>query len=382
MSVEFQLGHQDHPKVEDFLSREQRGVGAISLHPKVAAHQEGAAEAAREAGIDVLYDPRTERLTHPGRTHDGIPAYAGDPYDLNRLAAFPSERSALVEVVVAAHLDLCSVVTPPYFLISDNRSAQLNLALAEETRGATDRPVRPVLMFQSRNKIDVEELAREYARAQFSTIDLRFTPFGGENESLRKIRSAFAIADTFRDAGLRVVLGRSGNIGQAAFALGHVDGYSVGLGEMEHISHAVDLRRQNLPPKLDETGKKKGGRWEGVYLPGLAITLSKKRAEALLGHSDIRTRLGCRIGACANSLLGPVVDHKGHYLHARAAEMAALMDSPAAWRAKAETDRLVRAKELRELINSRYRAADDPVLQTRTLQSLVDGIEEERSAVA
>ncbi len=44
----------------------------------------------------------------------------------------------------------------------------------------------------------------------------------------------------------------------------------------------------------------KGGRWQGVYLPGLAITLSRKRAEALLGYSDIPTRLGCRIGACAN----------------------------------------------------------------------------------
>ncbi len=62
--------------------------------------------------------------------------------------------------------------------------------------------------------------------------------------------------------------------------------------------------------------------------------------------------------------------------------MAALMDSPAAWRAKAETDRLVRAKEPRELVSSRCRAADDPALQTRTLQSLVDGIEEDRSAVA
>lgn len=47
MSVEFQLGHQDHLSVEDFLACGHDGVGAISLHPKAAAHQQGA------AGLDV-----------------------------------------------------------------------------------------------------------------------------------------------------------------------------------------------------------------------------------------------------------------------------------------------------------------------------------------
>ena len=382
MSVEFQLGHQDHPKVEDFLTREHRGVGAIALHPKAAAHQRGAAEAARDAGLAVLFDPRTERLTHPGLTHAGLPAFTGSVYDLDRLAASPVARRELVDRVVTAHPELCTIVTPPYFLISDERTAHLNLALAEEARIASDRPVRPVVMLRSQHGLSIEALALEYGRARFTEVDLRFTPLGGENESLRKIRAAFAAADAFRASGVRVVLGRSGNIGQAAFAFGHVDGYSVGLGEMEHIDHAADLRRQNEPPKLDEAGNKKGGRWEGVYLPGPAVTLSKKRASDLLGHSDVRTRLGCRIGACANSLLGPVADFKGHYLHARAREMAVLLDSPPAWRAKAETDRLVRAIELRELINTRYRRDGDPVIQTRTLRSLIDGIEEEKSAVA
>lgn len=39
MSGEVQLDHQDHPKVEDFLAGDSRGVGAITLHPKAAAHQ-------------------------------------------------------------------------------------------------------------------------------------------------------------------------------------------------------------------------------------------------------------------------------------------------------------------------------------------------------
>jgi len=381
VSVEFQLGHQDHLSVEDFLARGHDGVGAISLHPKAAGYQQGAAEAAREAGLDVLFDPRAERLTHPGSNHEGLPAYTGQLYDLDHLAVSDPARQALVDLILAAHPDACTIITPPYFLINDERSAYLNLALAEATKHGTTLPVRPVVMLRSRLGLaQIKLLADEYAKAGFDDVDVRFTPFGGENESIRKIRPVFAAADLFRAAGFRVVLGRSGNIGQTAFALGHVDGYSVGVGAMEHIDHATDLSRQNRPPRLDANGRKKGGIWEGVYLPGPAITLSKKRAAELLGNSDVRTRLGCRIGACANSLMGPIADHKGHYLHARAAEMAALQAVPPAWRGKAETDRLHRAIEVRDLINRHYRGDDEPPLKTRTLHSLVDGIEEERSS--
>ena len=66
MSVEFRLGHADHKVVEDFLTHHPAGVSAIVLDPKAARHQQHAAEAAREAGVDVIFDPATERLTGPG----------------------------------------------------------------------------------------------------------------------------------------------------------------------------------------------------------------------------------------------------------------------------------------------------------------------------
>jgi hypothetical protein len=384
MSVEFQLDHQDHPKVEDFLARDSRGIGAITLHPKAAAHQQAAAEAAIAAGVEVLYDPRTERLEHDGFTINGLPGFNGTPYDVNVLAANLDARQALVEQIIAAHPAITTIVTPPHFYVADARGANLNLALAEATKLMTEKKVRPVFLVRARFSSDLlKQIAKEYVAAGFNEIDLRISPLGGENDGIAKIRSTFAIADIFRSAGLRVVLGRSGNVGQAAFALGHVDAYSVGLGQMEHTNHAADISRQKRPPKLDENGKKTGGVWQGVYLPGIAATVSMKRARQLLGHSDVRSRLGCRIDACANSLLGPINDHRSHYLHARANDMGKLLDTPVAWRAKLETDRLQRAVELRELVNESYRSKGEPLLQTRTLHSLLDGIEQERiSAVA
>lgn len=381
MSVEFQLDHQDHLKVEDFLSRAHAGIGAISLHSKKAKHQQGAADAAIAAGLEVLYDPRTERLDAPGLFLEGLPGYYGTPYDLDRLAADLSSRQRLVADIVDAHPESVTVVTPPHFMVRDERTGQLNLALAEATALSTDKPVRPVVTLKARVNPDVAmRLASDYASAGFKSIDLRFTPLGSENDSILKIRTVYRVTDMFRGHGMCVTLGRSGNVGQAGFALGHVDGFSVGLGQMEHVNHASDISRQNRPPKVDQDGKRSGGVWQGVYLPGLAATLSMKRAKALLEHSDIRTRLGCRIDACGQSLLGPVDDYRSHYMHARAADVAALIATPEPWRAKRETDRLLRAIELRELVNAGYRSAEDSELQTRTLRSLVDGIEEEQAA--
>lgn len=388
MSVEFNLGHQDHAKVEDFLAGGVSGIGAITLHATFAKYQSAAAEAARESGVDVLYDPRTERLAYPDpadRTSH-LPGYTGAPYDLAVLAARPDLRERLAHQVLDAHPDEVTITTPPSFYIVDQHSASLNLALAEEFALASQKPTRPRVLISSRLPLFVaSELAAEYVRVGITEIDLRMSPMSGESEGIRKIRHVFKVADIFRNAGLRVVLGNSGNLGQVAFALGHVDAYSVGIGENEHVNHATKLGTQVKPQKvkLDGEGKKKGGVWEGIYLPGLAYTVSRKVGVALLGHSDIRTRIGCRIDACATSISGPLRDYKTHYLHSRSVEMSNLLGKPAAWRATAEIDRLQRALELRQLVNDNYRPASQPVLKTRTLSSLLEDLHEERrTAVA
>ena len=210
---------------------------------------------------------------------------------------------------------------------------------------------------------------------------MRFSPLGGENDGIRKIKSVFKHLDIFKNLGFDVTLGQSGNIGQAAVALGHADHYSVGVGQLEQVNHAQIVQRQSKPPKTDENGKKiGGGTWEGIYLPGLALTVSKAVGTALLGHTDIRTRIGCRIGPCARSVMGPLDDPRSHYLHSRAAEMEKILSQPPAWRSKSEIDRLARAVELRQLINKKYLTADDTQLKTRTLESIIGEIEAERAA--
>lgn len=385
MSVEFTLGHVDHIKAEDFLASHPAGVGAVTLHPTKAKHQLGVAEAAHDAGIDVLFEPRTEHLAY--RDPDGLtqklPGWTGEVMDTSRLARSRGDRDRLVASVLEAHPDATTLVTPPSFLIEDVRVGHLNVALAEASRLAADKPVRARVLLSSRiPAATVGNLIGEYRDAGIRQVDLRITPLNGENDGIRKINQVFRTADLFRDAGIAVTLGTSGNVGQVAYALGHVDAYSVGIGESEHVDHARRIRRQiTPPPRLDESGRpRRGGGWEGIYLPGLAVTVSRKIGQALLDHTDIRTRIGCRIGACARSIAGPLQDHKTHYMHARAAEMAELAAKPAPWRIPMELDRIQRALELRRLVNEHYLGDGLPELKTRTLSALIEGIQQAQAA--
>ena len=385
MSVEFMLGHQDHQKVEDFLSGGPAGVGAITLHSTYAKHQQAAAEAARDLDLDVLYDPRTERLAYedPNAATAKLPGRRSAPLDVAELAKNPHQRTALVSDVLAGHPTLATVVTPPSFFVTDELTGLLNVSLAEETRIQSDRAVRAKLLVSSRvNRALLEGLADEYVRAGIREIDLRLSPLNGENDGVRKIRLLFESSDLFRDRGMRVILGSSGNIGQVAYALGHAHAYSGGIGQEEHVDHAGKISRQRTPVKRDADGKKikSGGGWEGIYLPGLAVTVSKSQGEALLANTNIRSRIGCRTGVCGTSIQGPLLDSKAHYLHSRAQSMAVLERQPEAWRGTTELSRLERAIELRNLINEHHQVPGHGPLKTRTLSSLVTRIQEEAAA--
>lgn len=384
MSVEFRLGRNDHNKVEDFLASRPSGVSAITVDTAAVRHQAGAIEAARDAGVDVLFDPVTERLADRGFEIAGLEYTEGPPYDLANMTRDSRVRATLVEQVIGAHPEGATLITPPHFFVHDERSANLNLALAEDTRRQADRPVRATLLLARKFGLEAaDRLAAEYIHAGISRLELRVTPLGGDDEGDAKIRSVYRLADVFTMAGLQVTLGYSGNIGQTAVALGHVNGYSVGIGLRETVNYSETISRQKNPPPPKEDGE--GGRFgavAGIYLPGPALTVGRKIGAALLANTDIRTRISCRLGTCGASVEGPARDPRGHYLHSRTTEMAALLARPAAWRATTEMDRLRRALELRELINERYLGTDVRPFKTRTLRSLINDIEVERAALS
>lgn len=120
----------------------------------------------------------------------------------------------------------------------------------------------------------------------------------------------------------------------------------------------------------------------GIYLPGLAATVGRNLGKQLLENTDIRTRIGCRIGTCGSSVFGPAADPRAHYLHSRSTEMHVMLARPPAWRPTIEIDRLQRALELRELVNRSYLPDTAKPFNVRTLRSLIDDIQVEQAMTA
>ena len=376
MCVEFRVGRTDHRVVEDFLSEQPSGVGAIVLEAANLSFQGVIAEAASAAHVEVLVDPLTERLVIEGYSPKGLDYADKYPLDLARLRRMPAQAE-LMERVLAVQIDCATMLVPPHFYAESIDVLELDVALAGLTAQAArsaKKPVRAVLA--ARRELLAEQqvsdrIAREYRRAGIESIELRLSPLGGEEDGARKVASALAIVDAFRAAELKVTLGLQGNLGQTALALGLVDSYSVGVGIREHFNFSSSMSQQR---RAKSGGKRPFGRSAGVFLPIAGVTVQRAVARELYSDKTIRSRLACTLGRCATNIDGPVNDPRGHYLHARAALVESTLGYPERWRATQERDRLERAIDFRETLNKNYLAPPQE-LKTRTIRALASEID-------
>ena len=184
MGIQFRLGPNDHKPVEDFLSREHAGAAAITLDTKAARHQKDAAAVAAEAGLSVYWEPAAERLAAPGHDLEKLPLWAGQPYDIDTLSGSLAARAALVGLTIDKHPELSTHITAPHFYVTDERTARLNVDLAERTRIAVaeDKPIRAVITLATTaiNRLGID-LAAEYAGAGIGDVEIRFSPLGGDD---------------------------------------------------------------------------------------------------------------------------------------------------------------------------------------------------------
>ena len=74
------------------------------------------------------------RLADEGFGLDKLPLWTGQPYDIDNLSADQAARAALVDLTVEKHPVLVTHVTAPHFYVTDERTARLNVDLAERTR--------------------------------------------------------------------------------------------------------------------------------------------------------------------------------------------------------------------------------------------------------
>lgn len=382
--VEFRLGHNDHRVAEDFLTGPLKGgTSGIVVDAKYIKVQRQAIDAAHEAKCDVHIEPLTDRMVTAGFSVRGLD-YGYEVIDPAGDLATPTARDRLVDAVGAPQSDIATAVTPPHFFVDQDLvedMLNLNLDLVRRAVRQFGHPVRPILAIhrQVLGKPDVAgRIARRYLREGVRTLELRVSPLGGEDQGRVKVRSALQALKAMHQTPLQVVLGSQGLLGETALAMGLAAGFTVGVGYREAYNHKAAIARQKKQATNGGGGR---GPQAGVYLPGPAITLPAQVGEAIYKNRQIRIRMRCPLGGCAERVDGPVYDPRRHYLHARAHDVATILERPPQWRAMLQRERLTKAIHLRHGIN-KYLPEGTSELQTRTLTSLLGEIEEYVSAAA
>lgn len=367
--IEFRVGRTDHHKVEEFLATEPDGVSGVRLDAKNLSIHQDVAVAARGVKAAVHIEPLTERFLVPGFNPTGI-AYA-DRYllDVGRLSADPGDQARFVSEVIATQIGIATAVTPPHFFVENSDQLGLNVALTRQSVALLEGelPVRPIVAVGSTFlRQHAVEISRRYADAGVAGIELRVSPFGGDNLGPVAVRRVYDALEQIRESRLHVTFGMAGMVGMAALSLGLVDDVSSGVAYREQFDYKSAMSSQRTSDQRDGGG----GNPARVLLPGADVLVEREVARYLYGNTEVRSNLTCRIGHCASSVDGPLADLRTHYLHARASQVSELTRQPSAWRPNGLRSQLTRSLELRKQI-AHYLPDGSSPPKSRTIETLL-----------
>ena len=83
--IEFRVARGDHLKVEDFVATQPDGLAGVQLEVTNLDRHVDLAVATAAAGYDVVIEPMTERLCHPGFNPTRLPFRASTRWMLRHL---------------------------------------------------------------------------------------------------------------------------------------------------------------------------------------------------------------------------------------------------------------------------------------------------------
>lgn len=84
------------------------------------------------------------------------------------------------------------------------------------------------------------------------------------------------------------------------------------MGLLEQVDYKAAMNRQAAPPKPQDETKPRFGAFAVIYLSGAMALVGRTAGADPPAKTDIRIRLGCRLGGCAASIKGPAHDPREH----------------------------------------------------------------------
>jgi hypothetical protein len=376
MGIEFRLGRNDHKVTEDYLASPSQVLDAITVDAHNVSRHASAIESALAHGVDVRVELLLDRLQNPGFDFGPLPYLDDGQLDPGVLAAEDRSLRRLADAAVDFQRGVGAGLVAPHLHSDGDPIDHVNVALAEwSVRRSGGDPVRAVIAANRDRLVTgdyqvARRLADQLASAGVSSVELRLSPTGDKDMSVRKVQTIFEIADVFTDVFEEVVLGCQGNLGPTALALGRATGFSTGIGLREQYNY-TNLRVAQEPSEDEHAF----GPQAGVYLPVADTTVPRRFAHGIYLDTAIRSRVRCPYACCRGRIDGPVQNPRAHFLRSRTEQLAAMLDRPLNWRPRMEQQRLESAIDTIEMINDGHVPRECHPIKVRTMRSLVQVIE-------
>ena len=344
------VGHNDHRALLNLLASGERGMfGFVVSAVHADRHAELIADA-RDRGLDVILNPKTQEMAMPGAFADSFDGVPWGGSELHRLSAFQGAegRSRVQQIVeFAATRNFTQLIGPTHLLSGPNdpwlRSDVLSMGWTRDAIAASG--VQMPLIYSLALPIKVlrdRELRLALLPAIMDVpcdaIWLKTENFG-DDASGDKLAAYLEACWDLHAAGVPVVADHVGGMpGLASLAFGAVGG----------IAHGVTVH-QNFKASAWRRPRPEGGGGfappeKRVYIPRLDLMLAPDVARQLLQSSTrARGHFGCNDQRCCPRGMHDMLAHAGrHAMFQRAREVERIAQTPLAVRAGTFLDQTVR----------------------------------------
>lgn len=347
LAMYVRVGRNDHREMLDLIATGERGILGFVIEAQfVGRHHELITEA-RNRGIDLILDPKTQPMGLPGG-HTAL--LAALPWGLERhhnLSDFDGSqgRSKAAQIVELAARNGFAQILGPTHLLSGPSDPWLrrDILMMEWTREAITALGGDIGLIYSlampmevlRKRTQREALIAAIGDAPCDAIWLKVDNFGDDATGEKTAAYIEACGD-FHARNIPVIGDHVGGLpGLGALAFGSVGGIAHGVTVQQGFK-AARWRRSSV-----RTG---GGPIRRVYLPQLDMLVKPSIASALLATSiRIRARYGCRDTHCCPNGINDMVNRPArHALYQRAREVEWLSDTPQTMRVARYLDERVR----------------------------------------
>lgn len=347
------VGRLDHKFLVQMLV-EGRSVGTgLVADACLAGRQGDVCQQALDAGLEVVFDPRSIDLSTPGgfaRSSVRDLPWAGDaahqPVDLHSTGGTRMVK-AIVEAALASG---CTAVLAPTHLLESHQDPWLGVD-EELTRGLRQelnaRGLKHVLIYYPlavRAAVvhhHAAVFASRLARLPIDSLWLRVHPFGTTSSGPRALAKYLHMCRELHNAGVPLVAEHTGTVGVALLAFGAVGGIESGVTIAESTSFD---RYTRLPSGTPFAAPPR------VYLHELGAFVKRAEAEQLFAKHGMKAAHGCTDARCCPRGWRSTLDRpREHFVAQRAREVAGLTRAPEQMRAGYYMERFLRPASDRAL---------------------------------